>query len=359
MRRRWLLGLALALLLPAQMRMSVAQLTAFLRSSVDLKHDDRRVAAYLKKVSLTEKLDARTLEDLQGYGIGPKTVEALEELREASKSLPPPKPVAVMPAPSPIPAPPPAEQKRVIEAAREYALNYSKRLPDFICTQVTRRYVDPAGLEFWQQMDTITARLSYFEQKENYQVVLVNNRPVDLGYNELGGAISSGEFGSMLKELFDPETSAEFAWERWSTLRGRRMHVYRYRVSQSRSKWRISYQRALDIIAGYRGLVFVDAETQSVARIRLEADGLPPSFPIQQASVELDYDGIQISGVHFMLPLKHTMRMREAKMLVKNEVEFRMYRKFGAEAVITFDTPDPLPEEVTQEKPVQPPPRQP
>jgi len=33
------------------------------------------------------------------------------------------------------------------------------------------------------------------------------------------------------------------------------------------------------------------------------------------------------------------MRMRSGKFLSKNEVEFRMYRKFGAEAIIKFETP--------------------
>jgi hypothetical protein len=31
-----------------------------------------------------------------------------------------------------------------------------------------------------------------------------------------------------------------------------------------------------------------------------------------------------------------------------------MYRKFEAEAVITFDTPEPLPEEMTTEQPAEP-----
>ena len=41
--------------------------------------------------------------------------------------------------------------------------------------------------------------------------------------------------------------------------------------------------------------------------------------------------------------------MRQGRYLTKNEVEFRLYRKFAAEASITFDTPDPLPDEKTQE----------
>jgi hypothetical protein len=43
-----------------------------------------------------------------------------------------------------------------------------------------------------------------------------------------------------------------------------------------------------------------------------------------------------------------------ASLLVKNEVEFRLYNKFGAEATIQFgDTPEPLPEENTKEEPVK------
>jgi hypothetical protein len=34
--------------------------------------------------------------------------------------------------------------------------------------------------------------------------------------------------------------------------------------------------------------------------------------------------------------------------MIKNDVEFRMYRKFGADTSIKFDTPDPLPEEKEQ-----------
>ena len=52
-------------------------------------------------------------------------------------------------------------------------------------------------------------------------------------------------------------------------------------------------------------------------------------------------------------PLKAVIRMRQGHFQTKNEVEFRLYRKFTAEASITFDydTPAPLPEEKTEEQP--------
>ncbi len=353
MRRLARLLLLAALALPAQQRLSVDELVAFVRSSIQLRHPDRQVAEYLKKITLSERLEEAVIERIRALGAGPRTLEALEALRESSKNLPPPAAVQPKPAPAAIPPPSPAEQRRILEAVQEYARNYIRGLPDFICTQVTRRYVDPTGLEFWSQQDVITARLTYFEQREDYKVVLINNRPTDISYDRLEGATSTGEFGSMMRELFAPETQAQFRWERWATLRGRRTHVFSYFVEQPRSRWRISYQKTLEITPGYRGLVYVDADTLAVARITLEAVGIPPDFPIQEASTVLDYDFVEIAGRKYWLPLRAVVRMREGKLLLRNDVEFRMYRKFAAEATIIFETPEPLPEDKTKEQPPQ------
>ncbi len=345
-----------ALSLGAQMKMTVNQLVQFLQSSIQLKHDDKKVAAYVRRIALTEKLEARMVEDLQGLGVGPRTVEALETLRESTKSMGAAAPLPSKPAPPPpLAAATAQEQKKALDGARDYALNYTKQLPNFICTQVTRRFADPTGLEFWQKHDIITAKLSYFEQKEDYKVILVNSQPMtEASMNELGGATSAGEFGSMLKEIFEPATDTKFEWTRWATLRGRRNHVFSFRVEQSKSKRTVTYEKTLSVTTGYRGFVYVDAATDMVNRLKVEQE-MPPTFPVQQASVELDYDLVDIgSGAgQYMLPLKHTMRMRVAKLLVKNEAEFRMYRKFGADTSIKFETPEPLADEKVTEEPLK------
>src|SRR5215475_2471918 len=84
--------LLLALTASAQMKMTVNQLRSFVESSLKLKHPDKQIGEYLKKVTLTEKLDERTIEVMQGQGAGPKTVAALRDLAEASKDLAKPEP---------------------------------------------------------------------------------------------------------------------------------------------------------------------------------------------------------------------------------------------------------------------------
>src|SRR5436305_14640409 len=104
------LALAVSLTGIAQMRMSVEQLLSFLRSSIQLKQDDRQVADYVKKIKLSNRLEERPIEELQGQGLGPNTVQALHDLSGATVSLPTAMPPAPKPTVPPIPPPRADEQ---------------------------------------------------------------------------------------------------------------------------------------------------------------------------------------------------------------------------------------------------------
>ena len=322
------------------MSMSVAQLKQFIHSSVEMKHPDKQVVKYLKMYKLTERLTDRDLMMMIAEGPGPETAEQLKEMQEATKSLPVPEDMVKPATPPPAPMPPPsvADQERILAEAREIALDYTKHLPDFLCLQYTRRYIDPQGTDYFQQVDTVAARLSYFEQKEEYKVISIGGKLSDKEYQKLGGAISSGEFGTMLRQIFEPETAAEFGFERWAKLDGRICLVYHYHVTRPRSKWSIDWNNGEQVFSpAYSGSIFIDREVPVVMRVTLIAEGIPTSFPIQEAKNTLNYAYQDISGKQFLLPLNSEMRMREGRLLVKNETEFRNYRKYSADAVITFD----------------------
>jgi hypothetical protein len=42
-----------------------------------------------------------------------------------------------------------------------------------------------------------------------------------------------------MKDIFAPQAATDFTWQTWSTLRGRKMHVYAYRVAAAKpdSTW--------------------------------------------------------------------------------------------------------------------------
>jgi hypothetical protein len=240
------------------------------------------------------------------------------------------------------PAPDEAEQKRVLADAADYARHQEENLPNFICTQTTRRFSDFSGQENWRPIDIIVERLTYFEHKEEYKVMEVNGQPSNLGHHQLGGATSSGEFGTVMKGIFAPDTETQFSWQGWFTLRGRRMQVYAYHVALDKSDYHIVVPNDhIDLVAAYHGLVFLDERKHFVHRITLHADGIPASFPVQDVSLALDYEYTRIGDADYLLPLTFELRSREGKSSVKNDVDYDNYRKFDADSSITFDSVAP------------------
>src|SRR5271166_2134682 len=240
------------------------------------------------------------------------------------------------------PPPDPAEQKKILADAAEFALNHEETLPNFLCTQTTQRFVDFTGKSGFRPVDLIVERLTYFEHKEEYKVFEVNGIPSNLPHHDVGGTTSSGEFGSILKGIFSPQANTRFTWERVYTLRGRHMHVYSYRVPVSQSDYHIVVpMKKLDLVTSYHGLVFIDERKHFVHRITLHPDDIPASFPVQDIGLVLDYDYTRIGDSDYLLPLEFELRSREGARLIKNDVTYDGYRKFGADATISFGSEKP------------------
>jgi hypothetical protein len=337
---------------------SVADLVKFIKSAIQMKENDAEVAKYLGRMKVTDHLDDRTVEELQSLGAGPKTVAALRAMVDASAKLPePPPPAKAQPPPPPAPPPDLVEQGKIIAAAREYALNYSKQLPNYLCLEVVRRAFDnnvndAPGSEQWRGDDTVVMRLSYFEQKEDYKVITVSDHSVEnKSVDQLGGVISTGEFGTLLRAIFLPESEARFDWDHWAKLRGRKMYAFSYDIDQPHSQYSIVWEKTDKIVPAYRGLVYIDVDTNAIMHITQEPYDIPRTFPVRASKETLDYDFQKIGDSEFLVPLKVVLTSRTTKYLSKNEIEFRLYQKFGTDTVIKFDeTPAPLSEDKVKEK---------
>lgn len=355
-----LLLFATAAFLAGNAGLTYSQLRQFIKSSVEQKLRDKDVAQYLKRQTVQFAINDALIEEFVGWGIGPKTLKALEAMQTSSAGLSKPPPELPKPSAPLQPPPPDAEtQRRIIEEARRQAQTYMSDLPNYICLQVTRRYFDPTGLKMdWLKHDEIKTRVSYIDGREDYEPISINDVATTRSFSELGGTTSTGEFGTILDSLFSYETNADFQWARHSLLRGHRVYVFQVKVPRSRSNWTLtsshgpSEQSIRRVRAGYTGLVYIDKRTGRVLRIVMEAQNIPVDFPMQEARSRLDYDFIELSDGHYLLPLKAQTYVRAERVLTRNELEFRLYRKFTAEAIITFDEIEglePLPEDEGEE----------
>ncbi len=230
------------------------------------------------------------------------------------------------------------QEDTVIAKAKDAAREYAGTLPDFFCRQVTTRYETEHPKQGWQALDIVTADVAYQDGHESYTNIKVGNKAVNTGMDAIGGASSSGEFASILEDLFSPETDAAFRKSGQDTIRGRSAYTYTYEVKRENSHWRIISAAQLYYPA-YRGTVWIDRETSRVLRIEMESRNMPLLFPFDKTETATDYDFVRLSTPQqFLMPVNAEVLSCEqgSSRCLRNRIEFRNYRKFGAESDITF-----------------------
>lgn len=224
------------------------------------------------------------------------------------------------------------EQKKAIDAAREVAIHYSSKLPDFICNEQIDR-TDTVGPS--KNVDRLTIELSY-SGKESYKLVAMNGKPATQSFESLDGLITGGEFGSLLLGIFDPSSAAAFQWKESTNLRKRAAAVYTYKIARAKSHYLLGHRdksgKMISAPAGYHGEVVLDNQTGKVLRLTATADDIPKDSDILQSSMQVDYDFIDVAGASHLLPSHSDARMERGQRQITNSVTFTKYQKFGVSA---------------------------
>ncbi len=238
---------------------------------------------------------------------------------------------------------PPAIQSRpvdsVIEKAREAASTYTESLPNYFCQQMTARYQSDHPKTGWDALDVVTADVAYENGRESYKNIKIGNKAVNKSMEDIGGTRSTGEFSTILLDLLNPATNAIFRKSGTDTLGGRPAWVYKYEVPRERSHWRIEAPSQLYYPA-HGGSIWIDKETSRVLRIEQGTIDMPKLFPFDTVETVTDYAFISLAaGQKYLLPADAEVLscMRGTSNCSRNRLEFRNYRKFGAESSITFE----------------------
>ena len=278
--------------------------------------------------------------------------------------------------------PPTTEGIELLERTRKATLGASDAMPDYLVKQMITRSRAFGATNNWQVQDRLSIAVSYRQSLgEQYKLLSVNGMQPSAEEREgssygdkLGGTTSSGEYVSMLSQLFKPETRTDFNMVDTDTLRGRRTIVYEYVVKKEFSRQILKFQENInsapvETIVGYRGRIWVDRETSRVLRLESISVEIPPDFPITAATSIIDYDLVTINEVAHLLPSRAVIELADhlgsQREQTRNDILFRGYRKFGTEVKIVDidekDFPVDKPEEPEPAKPepspaVKPPP---
>lgn len=224
-------------------------------------------------------------------------------------------------------------------------------LPNFTCLETIERSQRPPGARRYRFLDNIRLEVALVEGKELYAW------PGSPKFEERelrdmvgGGAIGTGDFALHAESIYLGDT-ARFTYQGAEELRGRKVHVFHYKVPLEASRYFMRIEKTEGPV-GYQGRVYNDAETLEISRIEIHIDEVPPSLPLQEGHKVIDYAPMDIGGVRHVLPVSMEMTLVDLNGGEnRNRAVFSGCRQYLGESRLIFE--DPLPAAQAPQQPVE------
>jgi hypothetical protein len=225
-----------------------------------------------------------------------------------------------------------------IQKAREAAFEFDQKLPNFVCQQQVTRYQSETKKPNWQAQDVLSYDLVYEDGKEQYKNPKINGKAVKAGADKDSGSWSSGEFGTLVKDLFHAGTAADFRAKGQETINRHSAKVYTFAVDKEHSHWRIQGGTQW-ILPAYKGTIWIDKDSHRALRIEMQAVNMPAAFVLDHVESATDFDMVSIKDQKILLPTHAEVLscQRGSFICSRNAIDFRNYHAYTGESSITFD----------------------
>jgi hypothetical protein len=233
------------------------------------------------------------------------------------------------------------EQNAILVAMARYAEQYVSNLPNFLCMQIVQQFRGSKKGEHWRKGDTLAMRLAYSDRKEQRTLEAVNDKPVEERKKGWRHPMETeGEFGPLLANLFSDASEAQFDWNRWENLNGRRLAVFDYKIDKEHSQTKLGDTYVHDVTVPTYGSVFGDPATGEIFKISSDISEIPAELAQREADTTISYDYVTIGTSKYLLPSHVTVVMKTLDSSLRNESDFRDYKKFEAESTLKFGGDD-------------------
>lgn len=331
--------------LPAAQAMQWEELRAVIERAVHLRVPDARVAARLRKIQPAEAVPVSSAERAATWDAGPLTQRELRRLAEQSAGRPgSPSPVELRPNPRGMPPATNGEAAVMVELIRLYAQEYTESIPNFLCFRNTRFLKESSPLGRWKLDAELKERLSHEGDEDEHEIVAVDGEQSKgkvVFFH--GGLTVSGEFGNVMRRIFDPETETVFTRMDSGSEAPDRV-ILGFVVRQDRSSMRISSGSEEEMVMGYAGEVHASRSTGQVFRIRLTMDELPKGYPIRGATWDIRYGPVKVEERELLLPVSATVEAYQEGRFVRTEATYTDYQRYSSDSSIRFGEQAPSPE---------------
>lgn len=231
------------------------------------------------------------------------------------------------------------DSQELLEGARQWALSFAAKLPDFVCTQITRRSDNQGqGDRALKKRHDIVTKVQFVGGAESYLTLTVDGKPSQRHIREISGM---GEFGSTLQALFQPDSPARFFHEGDSLVDGQPAVAFAVTHPSGYQLYTgVLHDGTLQnfVTVGYEGHIHIAKDSPAVLRIvGRRIFGVPADFPVRQASFQIDYGPVEIEGNTHWLPLRsRDVLVGRRGRINQNENKWLNYRRFATKTTLDF-----------------------
>jgi hypothetical protein len=248
------------------------------------------------------------------------------------------------------------DQPAALREVCAFALTLDRRLPNVICTEETTRYTDKNFLGVSMQ-DRVTSKVSYEGGKEYYKDIAINGKAINSDLPDLRAAWSTGEFASVLRAVFLPESEAEFKFKKREVHGSTSILIYDFRITRQHNHAFYMQVGSKKAYPGYSGQLWVSEADSHLVRLIKGDIVVDRTFPIREFKATVDYSDVQLGdGTSFDLPVKSETtgcRSSSQKPCWINVLEFRNWHKFAARTRLLTDA-ESQPNDVGETTPSSP-----
>jgi hypothetical protein len=188
---------------------------------------------------------------------------------------------------------------------------------------------------------------------------------------QIGGLVTSGEFGPVLSIAVADAVKGKITWARWERGAGGTVAVFHYSVPNEKSNYHVRFccvangynsdgspdRQVFDERSGYHGEITFNPADGAILRITLEAE-LRAGELVSRAGILVEYGPVEIGGERYICPQKSVSLLMAHTEVRKgmysqgsyqgmpktflNDVTFEQYRRFGSETrILTGDYVEP------------------
>ena len=234
----------------------------------------------------------------------------------------------------------------LIRRAADAAMEFTETLPSYVCTEMVTRSQSESTPANFQPIDVVSMEVLYTDGREDYRNIQINGKKTVKKIEETGGAWSTGEFGTVLVDLFSPATAADFPLP--PRFARRRHHGQDVRFRSGARRFALEHPRLFADLQS--GLCAVRCGSTRRRRAccasRWKPRDCPGSFPLDHVESATDYQYIRLGDAkQYLLPV-HAETLscqRGTTYCSRNVIDFRNYHKYTGESSITFGVPTGTP----------------